>query len=242
MRSKILYYLRFVFGFSQSELNGIYSLFLLLLVYVLTTLYLRYEEEERLTNSFEPKVWNSALVKLPKERKWLEYKNGKTSNKPWKQRNMPINNFKSYVFSVHSRKLKQDLRWTLDINTADSTAWVGLKGIGPSFAKRILTYRERLGGFNSVLQLKEVYGLDSVWVDENKLHLKIGAGVYRKLRVNHLPWNDFRHPYLPYAQVKLFLSYRRQHPFVSIYEELESIHGLDLGIWFRLKPYLSFEP
>ena len=105
-----------------------------------------------------------------------------------------------------------------------------------------MAYRQRLGGFNAVLQLKEVYGLDSVWVDENKSHLNIGLGVYRTLKINRLAWNEFRHPYLPYAQVKLFLTYRKQHPYIASFEELEKIHGLDLAVWIRLKPYLSYEP
>jgi len=143
---------------------------------------------------------------------------------------------------LYTKKLVQDLHWTLDINLADSLAWVALKGIGPGFAKRILAYRQRLGGFKEVDQLKEVYGLDSVWVEQNKSHLKIGAGVFRTLPINRLDWNEFRHPYLPYAQVKLFLTYRKQHPYIVSFEALENIRGLDMGVWIRLKAYLSYEP
>jgi DNA uptake protein ComE-like DNA-binding protein len=238
MRAKIHYYLRFVFGFSQSDINGMYSLFLLLLLYVLASYGYRYIEGEKLAISFQPKVWNSALVKMPKQREWVKY----PIHKKWERRAAPTSNFNGRIFPGYVRKLAQNQHWTLDINMADSVAWVGLKGIGPGFAKRILAYRQRLGGFNAVMQLKEVYGLDSMWVEENKSHLKIGTGVFRTLRVNQLAWNEFRHPYLPYAQVKLFLTYRKQHPFISSYEELEKIHGLDLSIWTRLKPYLSYEP
>jgi DNA uptake protein ComE-like DNA-binding protein len=238
MRAKIHYYLRFVFGFSQSDINGMYSLFLLLLLYVLASYGYRYIEGEKLAISFQTKVWNSALVKMPKQREWVKY----PIHKKWERRAAPTSNFNGRIFPGYVRKLAQNQHWTLDINMADSVAWVGLKGIGPGFAKRILAYRQRLGGFNAVMQLKEVYGLDSMWVEENKSHLKIGTGVFRTLRVNQLAWNEFRHPYLPYAQVKLFLTYRKQHPFISSYEELEKIHGLDLSIWTRLKPYLSYEP
>lgn len=238
MRAKIHYYLRFVFGFSQSDINGMYSLFFLLLFYVLASYGYRYIEEEKLAISFEPKVWNSALVKMPKPREWVKY----PVHKKWERRAGPTSNFKGHIFPGYVRKLAQNQHWTLDINLADSIAWVGLKGIGPGFAKRILAYRQRLGGFNEVLQLREVYGLDSVWVEENKSHLKIGTGVFRTLRVNQMAWNEFRHPYLPYAQVKLFLTYRKQHPYIASFEELEKIHGLDMGEWIRLKPYLSYEP
>ena len=238
MRAKIHYYLRFVFGISQSEIKGLYSLFLLLLIYVLASMYYTYIEEDRLASSFEPKVWNSALVKMPKQREWVKY----PVHKKWERRAGPKINFNRRIFPGYVRKSVQNQQWTLDINMADSVAWVGLKGIGPGFAKRILAYRQRLGGFNAVMQLKEVYGLDSVWVDENKSHLNIGTGVFRTLKINRLAWNEFRHPYLPYAQVKLFLTYRKQHPYISSFEELGQIHGLDMGVWIRLKPYLSYEP
>lgn len=238
MRAKIHYYLRFVFGISRSEIKGLYSLFLLLLIYVLASMYFIYTEEDALAISFEPKVWNSALVKMPKPKEWDKY----PVHKKWERRAGPTSNFKRSIFPGYVRKSVQNQHWALDINLADSLAWIGLKGIGPGFAKRILAYRQRLGGFNEVLQLKEVYGLDSVWVDENKSHLNIGSGVFRTLRVNQLAWNEFRHPYLPYAQVKLFLTYRKQHPYITSFGELEKIHGLDLAVWIRLKPYLSYEP
>ncbi|MDX2247613.1 MAG: ComEA family DNA-binding protein [Bacteroidia bacterium] len=47
----------------------------------------------------------------------------------------------------------------LDINLADSAHWVSLKGIGPVLAKRILNYRRSLGGFSSIDQVAQVYGL-----------------------------------------------------------------------------------
>ena len=151
MRAKIHYYLRFVFGISQSEIKGLYSLFLLLLIYVLASMYYTYiEEEDVLAISFEPKVWNSALVKMPKQREWVKY----PVHKKWERRAGPKSNFNRRIFPGYVRKSAQNQQWTLDINMADSVAWVGLKGIGPGFAKRILAYRQRLGGFNAVLQLK----------------------------------------------------------------------------------------
>lgn len=53
---------------------------------------------------------------------------------------------------------------TIDINTADTTAFIALPGIGSKLANRIVSFRSKLGGFNSVEQIREVYGLkDSVF-------------------------------------------------------------------------------
>ena len=49
----------------------------------------------------------------------------------------------------------------LELNAADSTALVGLRGIGPYYAQRILEYRSRLGGFVRIEQLLEIKGIDS---------------------------------------------------------------------------------
>lgn len=53
----------------------------------------------------------------------------------------------------------------LDINLADSAAWVSLKGIGPVLAKRIINYRRSLGGFTDVNQISRVYGLSGETFD-----------------------------------------------------------------------------
>lgn len=49
----------------------------------------------------------------------------------------------------------------LELNSADSAALVRLKGMGPFYARKILSYRERLGGFCDISQMMEVEGLDS---------------------------------------------------------------------------------
>jgi competence ComEA-like helix-hairpin-helix protein len=188
----------------------------------------REKQQERL--EFQPVVWEANYqairpkVYVPRrfeKRKnaWVDYRSLKSARK-----------------SVHPKQQP------IDINTADSAAWVALNGIGPGFAKRIMTYREKLGGFYQVDQLKEVYGLDSVWVKENKALLKVGAGVYRFLKINQVEWKDFRHPYLPYGQSKVVLAYRKQHGGLKDFEALEKIQLLDLVAWRRLRPYLLFEP
>jgi competence ComEA-like helix-hairpin-helix protein len=188
----------------------------------------REKQQERL--EFQPVVWEAnyqairpkVYVPRPFEKRknaWVDYRSLKSARK-----------------SVHPKQQP------IDINTADSAAWVALNGIGPGFAKRIMTYREKLGGFYQVDQLKEVYGLDSVWVKENKALLKVGAGVYRFLKINQVEWKDFRHPYLPYGQSKVVLAYRKQHGGLKDFEALEKIQLLDLVAWRRLRPYLLFEP
>ena len=177
-------------------------------------------------------------------RSWTNKSNSmhSNSNPVWANDSRANGSWANHLTPSSMLKSKMEKDWNLDINAADSTAWVGLKGIGPGFAKRIMAFRDRLGGFNSVMQLKEVYGLDSVWVEENKNHLSLGQGIFRQLMVNRATWVEFRHPYLPYAQAKIVLAYRKQHPLVTNFETLITISLLEPTVWLRLKPYLSFEP
>ena len=44
---------------------------------------------------------------------------------------------------------------SVDINTADTTAFISLPGIGSKLAARIVNFRDKLGGFYSIDQVGE---------------------------------------------------------------------------------------
>jgi competence ComEA-like helix-hairpin-helix protein len=233
MKNRIHYYLRFTLAYTHNEIKGLIVLLGMMVIYVLIYIGYQWRENDVAKLDFQPVVWEANYKEIsPKvfvarkfggfksgvRMKWVDYKSG---------------GFKS---GGHRRKL------AIDINTADSAAWVALNGIGSGFAKRIMTYREKLGGFYQVDQLKEVYGLDSLWVKENKALLKVGAGVYRFLKINQVEWKDFKHPYLPYGQSKVVLAYRKQHGPLKDFETLQQMPLLDLVAWRRLRPYISYAP
>ena len=237
-----MYYLRFVLAYTHDEIKGIIVLSGMMGIYVCYYIGSEYYKKEQERLEFNPVVWEANYKEISpksggfksegKESRGNEsggFKSG-VRRKGW----VDYGSYKSGKYGGRRRQL------AIDINTADSAAWVALNGIGPGFAKRIITYREKLGGFYQVDQLKEVYGLDSIWVKENKAILKVGAGVYRFLKINQVEWKDFRHPYLPYGQSKVVLAYRKQHGPLKDFEALQQIQLLDQVAWRRLKPYLSF--
>jgi competence ComEA-like helix-hairpin-helix protein len=230
MKNRIHYLLRFTLAYTHAEIKGLIVLLGMMVVYVLLYIGFEWRENEAAKLDFQPVIWEANYKAInPKvfaSRKFGGKESG-VRRKGWVD-------YGSYKSGGH-RKIQ-----SIDINTADSAALVALSGIGPGFAKRIMTYREKLGGFYQVDQLKEVYGLDSIWVKENKALLKVGAGVYRFLAINQVEWKDFKHPYLPYGQSKVVLAYRKQHGVLKDFEALEKIQLLDLVAWKRLKPYLSF--
>jgi competence protein ComEA len=130
----------------------------------------------------------------------------------------------------------------VELNTADSAKLTALDGIGPAFAKRIIYYRERLGGFINKEQLKEVYGLDELKYGEIKDQLKVDASRIRKIDINNITFDKLRlMPYLDYKQVNAIIEYRQQHGNYASIADLKNIAIIDEGILRKIEPYLSYK-
>lgn len=100
----------------------------------------------------------------------------------------------------------------IELNSADSAALVTLYGIGPYYAKRILEYRERLGGsYVSVFQLLEIRGIDSTKFDSIRKRIKVDGSV-RKFSIAESDFNFLRrNPYIGYVSAKRIVAFREEH-------------------------------
>jgi competence protein ComEA len=131
----------------------------------------------------------------------------------------------------------------LDLNVADTAQLDKVYGIGKKLSERIVKYRNRLGGFVSMDQLKEVYGLDSLvvknisekfTVEENYLpvQLNINSATERELG---------SHPYLSFKLAKAIAAYRFQHGQFTSLDDLTKVQLLNENDFKRIKPYLTVE-
>lgn len=130
---------------------------------------------------------------------------------------------------------------TVEINTADSDQLKMIPGIGHTFANRIIKYREALGGYASLEQLNEVWGLDThlyasitpyLTIDPQYDSLYINLDSFEKLK---------KHPYLSYKQVLAITDIReRKGNFKSLNRLmlLEEFKQRDID---KLKPYINFK-
>ncbi len=114
-----------------------------------------------------------------------------------------------------------------------------MPGVGPYFARRIVRYRQRLGGFVSPEQLREIPNLP----DSVQTWFRVTAEkAQRPLRLNSATFRELlRHPYLNYEQVKAIVNYRERQGALQTLQELslsEAFTPVDLE---RLTPYVSFE-
>ena len=132
----------------------------------------------------------------------------------------------------------------VEVNTADTNSLVALPGIGPSFARGIVKYRESLGGYHSLDQLAEVYVLKDK--PDAVIRLK-ELLVLDTLMVRHIPINTCTveqlaaHPYARWKIAKPLIAYRTQH---GSFAQLADIKGCALvteEVFLKLAPYLSVE-
>lgn len=127
-----------------------------------------------------------------------------------------------------------------DINAADTSQLIALKGIGATLAARIVKYRDALGGFISADQFRDVYGLDSLAIEELRKFGQIRSGV-RRIPVNTATADELdRHPFLSRRQAQLIVSYREQHGAYTSAESLKPIRILDAKTIEKIAPYLEF--
>jgi competence protein ComEA len=129
----------------------------------------------------------------------------------------------------------------IELNGADTLELDQIKGIGMVFARRIVAYRERIGGFHKKEQLMEVFGLDSLKYNEVKNQVSIDQDKLKKININTAELADFKnHPYIRYKQVNALIQYRKQHGNYSNIADLNKVAILTPEIIGRLAPYLIF--
>jgi len=127
----------------------------------------------------------------------------------------------------------------ININLADTTKLQKIRGIGQVFGRRIVRYRELLGGYHCTTQLLEVYGIDSARFEQIRTHVTVGREGLQKLNLNQAEFGDLvRHPYIDRNIANAILTLRTQHgPFVSADQIMQS-YLIDEATWAKIAPYV----
>ncbi len=127
----------------------------------------------------------------------------------------------------------------IDINTADTSAWKSLKGIGPAYAKRIVNFRTKLGGFATVDQVAETFGLPDSTFQSIKPFLVLGTNEVLKININSATIDELKmHPYIKFAAANAIVQYRSQHGEFKSVDDLQKIGAIDLSLFKKMAPYL----
>lgn len=128
---------------------------------------------------------------------------------------------------------------TVEINSADTGAFIALPGIGSKLAARIVAFRDRLGGFSSVNQLAETYGLPDSTFQRVRQRLQCNVQAVKKINVNTADVNQLRvHPYLRWNIANAIVNYRNQHGNYKSIEDLRKIDIITDDLFNKISPYL----
>lgn len=130
----------------------------------------------------------------------------------------------------------------VELNQADSLTLQKVPGIGPVFSRRIIKYRDLLGGFYTVHQLAEVYGIDTDKYAALEPWFIVDTALIRPLIVNQADYRTLiRHPYLNKQQTKILLHLIERKGKLQGWEELRLLDEFPPGEIERLRYYLSFD-
>lgn len=146
--------------------------------------------------------------------------------------------------TYNSRIFHEAKRFTIvKINTADSSVWSGLPGIGWKLAGRIVRFREKLGGFCNVEQVGETFGLPDSVFKKMKPFLEADAYVVQTINPNIATQDELQsHPYIGWKIAKSIVEYRRQHGNFQSAGDLLQLAMIDSQRFVKLKPYLTLQP
>ncbi|HEY6083096.1 MAG TPA: helix-hairpin-helix domain-containing protein [Chitinophagaceae bacterium] len=130
----------------------------------------------------------------------------------------------------------------IEINSADTAGFILLRGIGSRLAGRIVKFRDKLGGFATVDQIGEVYGLPDSVFSGIKSHLTVNDSLLRRININTADVKILQqHPYISYNLANSIVQYRRQHGVFGGVEDIKSLALVDEEIYRKIAPYLAVE-
>jgi competence protein ComEA len=130
----------------------------------------------------------------------------------------------------------------VEINSADSVELLAIKGIGPYYAGKIVSYRNRLGGYIKMDQLLEIRGMDEVKLENLKGQLIIDTLMIVQINLNSATLEGLkRHPYISYRLAESLVRYKQFAGAFNNIEELIENHLITDAEFEKLKPYIKVE-
>jgi len=148
--------------------------------------------------------------------------------------------FASPAKPVYTRLVRAPVN--VDINQADTTAFIALPGIGSKLAGRIITFRDKLGGFYSTSQVGEVFGLADSVFQKIKPYLQL-TGHVKQVNINTATLEEMKqHPYIRYQLANAIVQYRQQHGVFAEPSGIRNIMMVTEDIYRKLLPYITVQP
>jgi competence protein ComEA len=128
------------------------------------------------------------------------------------------------------------------LNMSDSADLAEIYGIGPVLSSRIIKYRKLLGGYVSVEQLLEVYGMTPENFNRIRDFLYVDSSLVSHLNLNGVTSEELsRHPYLNDYQARSIIAYREIKGKINNTDEIIMNGLLPDDVYKKIRPYLITE-
>ena len=154
-----------------------------------------------------------------------------------------VNNPKSKTKYVKRGFKDKTFKQKVGLNIATYQQLEEVNGIGKALSKRIIEYRNKLGGFTNDIQLNEVYGLDYQIIKKvlNEFTVKTPKGI-EKMNLNTISASDIATiPGISFDLAKRIWEYRILNERIKNFSELEHIDGLTKRKLQGIQLYLKLE-
>lgn len=133
---------------------------------------------------------------------------------------------------------------SIDLNEKDTAQWKMVPGIGSAYSARIVKYGEMLGGYQSLNQLKEVYGITDELFSSIAPYIRdidVDKNSCVKFKINQLEFKEIlAHPYINYEQTKAIVNLRRRTGSIPSIEHLAMLDEFTTQDIQKLAPYIEF--
>jgi DNA uptake protein ComE-like DNA-binding protein len=131
---------------------------------------------------------------------------------------------------------------TIELNTADSVSLRKLPGIGPAFARRILTYKKELGGYHRIEQLQEVREMYEELYEQIVPYLTLNPNEIVRIPVNTASLDQLKnHPYIGFYKALAIIEIRKKKGRLEGIDDLKLLEEFSSDDWIRIEPYLEFQ-
>jgi DNA uptake protein ComE-like DNA-binding protein len=150
-----------------------------------------------------------------------------------------VNKRKANNYRPFEKKIEKII--ILDINLATKEDLIKIYGIGPALSDRILKQKGLLGGFVSMEQMKDIWGLSPEVIESLSSHFKVAAlPKIKKIDINNSSIKELMlFPYFKYSLAKAIVTYRSMNGDLKI-EDLSNIKDFPVDKLKIIALYLEF--
>ncbi|MFY7899918.1 MAG: helix-hairpin-helix domain-containing protein [Chitinophagaceae bacterium] len=130
----------------------------------------------------------------------------------------------------------------IDINTATPDMLKPLPGISDGLHYKIVKFRDKLGGFISIDQVKETYGISDSAFQMLQPYLQIKTNDIVRLNINTASEFELSaHPYIERNVAKAIVLYRQQHGNYNSVNDLKKIVFIKDALLQKIGPYITVD-